>query len=164
MSAGEVSSVNGEVKPKLDSTCLFIRISKQPPAQVFSDEWFDVGFDLTSSFPHDIPPECIELCANIHRNTNGVCNDEPIRQNKDVEIHLSTQSNLVNLPDGQAIIKCRVKSPSVQEGMPVAYNLKFFQRMRQTGAIIQQVEGAVSNRGKAKKCTRNILLHDKTSV
>ena len=147
MSTGEVSSVTGELKPKIELSCLFIRISKQPPPHVFSDEWFDVGFDLSSSFPSDIPAECIELCANIHTNIDEVCSDEPVRQNKDVEIHLATQSDLINLPDGQAIVKCRIKSPSVKEGLPAAYNLKFFQRMRQTGAIIQQVDGAVSSKG-----------------
>ncbi len=100
MSTGEVSSVT----PNIELQPLFIRISRQPPQHVYSDEWFDVGFDLSNSFPQDIPPECIELCANLFPNNDGICGDEPVKQNKDVEIHLATQSDLVNLPDGQAVV------------------------------------------------------------
>ena len=80
--------------------------------------------------------------------TSGVSSEDPVRQNKDVEIHLAIQSDLIGVPDGQAIVKCRIKSPSVKQGMPISYNLKFFQRMRESGAIIEQVEGALSNKGK----------------
>jgi hypothetical protein len=144
----EVSSVRGEQSTK-NAHQLSILITRQPPSQVFSDEWFDVGFDLSSAFPAGIPSDSIELCANIYHSHEGQYDSEPVKQNSEIDIHLATTSNQANGQNNVAIVKCKIKSPSIRAGKPIFYNIKFFQRIRQSGHVIENVKAAISTKGKA---------------
>lgn len=133
---------NGEEQSKLA-----ILITHQPPEYVFSDEWFEVGFNLSSSSPSNIAPEEIELCANIHQNLEGRCQPDPVQHNGNIEIYLKAQSKSIKDSNDESIVRCRIKSFTIQEGGAVAYNINFFQRMKATGEKIEQVEGTMSTKG-----------------
>lgn len=128
-----------------------IIISRQPPVHVFSDEWFEVGFDLSSSFPDNISTDSIELCANLYQNVEGRSDNHPVKQHDDIAIRLATQSNEAKGQNGQSIVKCNITSPSFKDGQAVLYNIKFFQRMKDSGCVVDQVEAVLSRTGNHKK-------------
>lgn len=111
-------------------------------------KWFEVGFDLASSFPQNLPPDDIELCANLYENIEGQCQAKALKQQRDIDIQLSIQPIIANSVTDLSIVKCRIRSPSLKDDNPVFYNINFFQRMRGTGNIIEEVEGVVSTKGK----------------
>ena len=111
-------------------------------------KWFEVGFDLASSFPQTVPPNDIELCANLYENVEGQCQNKGVKQQEDIDIQLTIQPSTANPMTDLSIVKCRIRSPSLKDDNPVFYNIHFFQRMRDTGNIIEEVEGVVSTKGK----------------
>lgn len=130
---------------------LQILIVSQPPLFVYSEEWFIVTLDLSAAFPSEIPIPYVELCANLYRVKDGNINLEPAQDNDVVDLHLAHQSlnDSTNLDDhSSTVVKCKIKSPLEDKELPTKYCLKFFQRSRQTGSILQEVEQACSSPGK----------------
>ncbi len=136
---------------------LSIVITHQPPPYVFSEEWFDVGFNFSSSFPENVPPDQIELCANVYLNIDGRLESQPVMNDDDIDIRLATQTDIENPPNGQSFVKCKIRSPTMKADRPVFYNVKFFQRIKGSGAIIEEVQAALSNKGK-NNCTFVLVL------
>ena len=135
------------VQEKADSNTLVI--VQQPPAFVFSEEWFNVGLDLTSV--GDISASFIELRANLHRYVNDDILSQPAQDNQIVDLHLlvneqneKTDANGVK----HTIANCKIKSPLPRDDNPILYCLKFFYRSRQAGAVIEDIEQACSIPGK----------------
>ena len=130
---------------------LKIVIVSEPPLFVYSEEWFSVTLDLSASYPSEITVPYVELCANLYRVRDGMINLEPAQDNDVVDLHLAHQSvnDSTNLDDhGSTVVKCKIKSPLEDKELPTKYCLKFFQRSRQTGSILQEVEQACSSPGK----------------
>jgi len=124
-----------------------IVIVQQPPPFVFSDEWFGVSLDLSSSYPADVPTPYIELCANLHRLSDKTIMPEPAQDNNIVDLHIAVQSS-TNTATADArnstVVKCKIKSPLSEDNKPVRYCLKFYYRSRQTGSVLDEVEQVCS--------------------
>lgn len=80
------------------------------------------------------------------------CELEPVKQSDEniIGIDLAMQSTTaINTLSGHSsVVKCKIVSPAfLQDGQGVFYNIKFFQRMKESGDIIAEVEGAVSRKG-----------------
>lgn len=142
-------SANGLIGAEKENDSNFF-IIQQPPAFVFSDEWFEVGINLPST--QDFPVSCIELGANLHHYVEDSIVSEPAQDNNIIDLHLLVrgQNDETSAPDSRnaTIANCKIKSPLSEGDTPIKYCLKFYCRSKQTGAILDKLHQVASTPGK----------------
>ena len=125
-----------------------LRIIQQPPESVFSDEWFCVGLDFSSSYPTGISNHQVELCADLYKTeTEGVLSQPVQCINGDVELHLTAQPGL---HDNSCVteVRCMIKSHFNKTKQPQKYSIKFFYRLKENHSTMVEVKPASSRPSK----------------
>lgn len=125
-----------------------LRIVQQPPESVFSDEWFCVGLDLSSSYPPGILRHQVELCADLYKTEKEGVLSQPAQCNGDVELHLTGQPGV---HDSSCVteVRCMIKSHVNKSKHPLKYSMKFFYRLKENHSTIVEVDSACSRPSKS---------------
>ena len=126
-----------------------IRIVQQPPESVFSDEWFYVGLDLSSSYPPGVSKHQVELCAELHKAEKEGLLTQAAQSNGDVELHLTEHSGTANERSCVSEVRCMIKLHVNKIEHPLKYSLKFFFRLKETHSTMIAVKPACSRPSKS---------------